>query len=37
MFSNSKKYQEDIPCSFTCKVVCVNNKNSKDVVISKKK
>ena len=32
-FSYTKKYQDDIPCSFAYKVVCVDNKFSKDVVL----
>ena len=32
-FSYTKKYQNHIPCSFAYKVVCVDNKFSKDVVL----
>ena len=32
-FSYTKKYQDHIPCSFACKVVCVDNKFSKDVAL----
>ena len=32
-FSYTKKYQDHIPCSFAYKVVCVDNKFSKDVVL----
>ena len=31
--SYTEKYQDHIPCSFTYKFVCVDNKFSKDVVI----
>ena len=31
--SYAEKYQDHIPCSFACKVVCVDNKLSQDVVI----
>ena len=31
--SYTEKYQNHIPCSFAYKVVCVDNKFSKDVVI----
>ena len=31
-FSYTIKYQDHIPCSFTYKLVCVDNKYSKDVV-----
>ena len=31
--SYTEKYQDHIPCSFTYKVVCVDNKFSKDVVM----
>ena len=27
--SYTRKYQEHVPCSFACKVVCVDNKYSK--------
>ena len=32
-FSYTKKYQDHIPCSFTYKLVCVDDKFSKDVVL----
>ena len=32
-FSYTKKYQDHIPCSFAYKVVCIDNKLSKDVVL----
>ena len=32
-FSYTAKYQDHIPCSFAYKFVCVNDKNSKDVVL----
>ena len=32
-FSYTTKYQDHIPCSFAYKLVCVNDKNSKDVVL----
>ena len=32
-FSYTKKYQDHIPCSFTYKVVCIENKFSKDAVL----
>ena len=32
-FSYTKKYQDHISCSFAYKVVCVDNKFSKDVVL----
>ena len=32
-FSYTKKYQDHIPCSFAYKVVCIDNKFSKDVVL----
>ena len=35
--SYTEKYQDHIPCSFAYKVVCVDNKFSKDVVMSKGK
>ena len=31
--SNTEKYQDNIPCSFAYKVVCINNKFSKKVVL----
>ena len=31
--SYTKKYQDHIPCSFAYKVVCVDKKFSKDVVM----
>ena len=36
-FSYTKKYQDHIPCSFAYKVVCVDNKFSKDVVLCRGK
>ena len=36
-FSYTKKYQDRIPCSFAYKVVCVNNKFSKDIVLYRRK
>ena len=32
-FSYTKKYQDHVPCSFAYKVVCVDDKYSKDVVL----
>ena len=32
-FSYTSKYQDHIPCSFAYKLVCVDNKFSKDVVL----
>ena len=32
-FSYTKKYQDHVPCSFAYKLVCVDNKFSKDVVL----
>ena len=32
-FSYTRKYQDHIPCSFAYKVVCINDKFSKDVVL----
>ena len=32
-FSYKRKYQDQIPCSFVYKVVCVDDKHSKDVVL----
>ena len=32
-FSYTEKYQDHVPCSFTYKLVCVNDKFSKDVVL----
>ena len=32
-FSYTAKYQDHIPCSFACKLVCINDKYSKDVVL----
>ena len=32
-FSYTSKYQDHIPCSFTYKVICVDNKFSKDAVL----
>ena len=31
--AHTQKYQDHIPCSFAYKVVCVDNKFSKDVVM----
>ena len=31
--SCTKKYQDHIPCSFACKVVCVDNKYSKKIIL----
>ena len=36
-FSYTKKYQDHIPCSFAYKLVCVDNKFSKDVVLHRGK
>ena len=36
-FSFTKKYQDHIPCSFAYKVVCIDNKFSKDVVLYREK
>ena len=36
-FTYNKKYQDHIPCSFAYKLVCVDNKFSKDVVLYKGK
>ena len=36
-FSYERKYQDHIPCSFACKVVCFDNKYSKDVVLYRRK
>ena len=33
MFFIHKKYQDHFPCSFAYKVVCVDNKCSKDVLL----
>ena len=33
LYSYTKKYQDHIPCSFAYKLVCVNNKFSKDIVV----
>ena len=35
--SYTKKYQDHIPCSFAYKLVCVDDKFSKDVVLYKEK
>ena len=35
--SYTEKYQDHIPCSFAYKVVCVDNKFSKDVVMYRRK
>ena len=32
-FSYMRKYQDHIPCSFACKLVCIHNKFSKNVVV----
>ena len=32
-FSYTKKYQDHVPCSFAYKVVCIDDKYSKDVVL----
>ena len=32
-FSSTTKYQDHIPCSFACKLVCIDDKFSKDVVL----
>ena len=32
-FSYTKKYQDHIPCSFAYKVVCIDDKFTKDVVL----
>ena len=32
-FSYTKKYQDYVPCSFAYKLVCVDNKFSKDIVV----
>ena len=32
-FSYTVKYQDHIPCSFVYKLVCVNEKYSKDIVL----
>ena len=34
-FSYTKKYPDHIPCSFAYKLVCIDNKFSKDVVLYK--
>ena len=31
--SNTKKYQSHIPCGFGCKVICVDNKFNKDILL----
>ena len=36
-FSYTKKYQDHIPCSFAYKIVCVDNKFSKDVLLHRGK
>ena len=36
-FSYTRKYQDDIPCSFIYKVVCIDNKLSKDAVLYREK
>ena len=35
--SYTEKYQHHIPCSFACKVVCVDNNFSKKVVLCRGK
>ena len=35
--SYTEKYQDHIPCSFAYKIVCVDNKFSKDVVLYRRK
>ena len=35
--SYTKKYQDHIPCSFACKVVCIDDKFSKKVVVYRRK
>ena len=32
-FSYTSKYQDHVPCSFGCKIVCVDDKFSKDLVL----
>ena len=32
-FSYTKKYQDHVSCSFSCKVVCVDNKYSREIVL----
>ena len=36
-FSYTRKYQDHIPCSFAYKVVCIDDKFSKDVVLYREK
>ena len=36
-FSYTRKYQDHVPCGFTYKAVCVDNKYSKDIVLYKGK
>ena len=36
-FSYIRKYQDQIPCSFAYKLVCVDDKSSKDVALYRKK
>ena len=36
-FSYTKKYQNHVPCSFAYKVVCIDDKFSKDVVLYRDK
>ena len=36
-FSYTRKYQDHIPCSFAYKVVCIDNKYSKDIVLHRGK
>ena len=31
--SNTESYQDHIPCSFACKIVCIDNKFSKKIVL----
>ena len=35
--SNTKKYQNYIPCGFAYKVICVDNRFSKDIVVYRRK
>ena len=37
MAPTQKKYQDHIPCSFTYKIVCIDNKFSKKVVLYRRK
>ena len=36
-FSYTRKYQDYIPCSFAYKVVCIDHKYTKDVVLYRRK